>query len=161
MNIDFKKKYLKYKTKYLALEDNYFTYDIEETLENFSQVGGESILNKKNILGTQLIPCCITGKVTGYYRDGVCSTGPTDVGTHVVCAIVDDNFLQFTKSKGNDLITPTSYFPGLIPGDKWCLCILRWIEAYNAGVAPKIIAESTNEIAGNYIDKNILLQYAI
>jgi hypothetical protein len=159
--MDFKKKYLKYKTKYLILEDNYFTYNIEPSIENFSQVGGESNLNKKNILGTPLIHCCLTGKVTGFYRDGVCSTGPTDSGTHVVCAIVDDNFLQFTKSKGNDLITPTSYFPGLVAGDKWCLCILRWIEAYKAGKAPKIIAESTNEIAGNYIDKNILFQYSI
>lgn len=116
----------------------------------------------KNILGTRLIPCSTQiNKKTGYYRNGMCSYGETDVGTHVVCAVVDDDFLQFTKSRGNDLITPTSYFPGLVPGDKWCLCILRWIEAYKAGKAPKIIAESTNEIAQNYINKNILLQFSI
>ena len=116
----------------------------------------------KNILGTQLIPCGgQENKKTGYYRNGTCSYGETDVGTHVVCAVVDDEFLQFTKSKGNDLITPTSYFPGLVAGDKWCLCILRWIEAYKAGKAPKIVGESTNEIAQKYISKNILLQFSI
>jgi uncharacterized protein (DUF2237 family) len=78
------------------LEDNYFSYNIDESIEDFSQIGGNDKLNKNNILGTPLIPCCVTGKVTGFYRDGVCSTGPTDAGTHVVCAIVDDNFLQFT-----------------------------------------------------------------
>ena len=118
--------------------------------------------NTKNILGTKLLPCSKGGdKKTGYYRNGICSTGDTDSGTHVVCAIVDDKFLKFTKSKGNDLTTPRDGFPGLVDGDKWCLCILRWIEAYQAKKAPKIIAESTNEIAGKYIDKNILLKYAV
>ena len=116
----------------------------------------------KNILGTQLVPCgSQENKKTGYYRNGICSNGESDVGTHIVCAVVDNDFLQFTKSKGNDLITPTSYFPGLVAGDKWCLCILRWIEAYKAGKAPKIVAESTNEIAQNYISKNILLHFSI
>lgn len=113
-----------------------------------------------NILGTPLIPCCPTGKVTGYYRDGNCVTGPTDTGKHIVCAIVDDEFLQFTKSQGNDLITPTpGSFPGLVSGDKWCLCILRWLEAYNAGKAPKIIPESTNSIALKYTTLDILKKY--
>jgi uncharacterized protein (DUF2237 family) len=116
----------------------------------------------KNILGTQLVPCgSEKDKKTGYYRNGICSNEETDVGTHVVCAVVDNDFLEFTKSKGNDLITPTLNFPGLVAGDKWCLCILRWIEAYKAGKAPKIIAESTNEIAKNYISKNILLDFSI
>jgi len=115
-----------------------------------------------NILGTPLVPCCPTGKVTGFYRDGNCVTGPTDTGTHVVCAIVDDEFLQFTKSKGNDLITPIpGRFPGLVSGDKWCLCILRWLEAYNAGKAPKIIAESTNSIALKYTTKDILMKFIL
>ena len=108
-----------------------------------------------------MVPCCATGKVTGYYRDGNCSTGDSDTGTHVVCAIMDDNFLQFTKSKGNDLITPQlPSFPGLVKGDKWCVCILRWLEAYKAGKAPKIIPESTNEAALKYTTKEILLKYA-
>ena len=176
MNKNFEQKYLKYKTKYLQFKeniivpdsynfnnDNYFYYTNDYNIENFSEVGlqqgGES---KKNILGTKLVPCCKNScKTTGYYRNGQCITGPEDVGTHIVCAIVDDKFLTFTKSKGNDLITPNSYFPGLKSGDSWCLCILRWIEAYKAGVAPKIIAESTNEIARNYIDVNILLEYSV
>ena len=88
------------------------------------------------------------------------SAGPTDTGTHVVCAIVDDEFLQFTKSKGNDLITPIPVrFPGLVPGDKWCLCILRWLEAYNAGKAPKIIPESTNSVALKYTTLDVLKKY--
>jgi uncharacterized protein (DUF2237 family) len=93
----------------------YFLYFI---FNSNKKVGGTK-LNKKNILGTKLIPCSKSyDKVTGYYRDGMCSTGDTDVGTHVVCAIVDDKFLKFTKSKGNDLITPRNGFPGLVNGDK-------------------------------------------
>lgn len=114
----------------------------------------------KNILGTKLMPCNLNKK-TGYYRNGRCTTGELDVGTHIVCAVMDDAFLEFTKSKGNDLITPTHYFPGLVSGDKWCLCILRWIQAYRAGKAPKIIAKSTNEIVQKYIDKKILLKFSI
>ena len=113
-----------------------------------------------NILGTPLTPCCPTGKVTGFYRDGNCVTGPTDTGTHIVCAIVDDEFLQFTKSKGNDLITPIpGMFPGLVAGDKWCLCISRWLQAYKAGKAPKIVPESTNNIALKYTTLDILKKY--
>ena len=123
--------------------------------ENFMSRGN----NTKNILNTKLVPC---SSITGFYRDGYCSTGPTDSGTHIVCAIVDDNFLKFTKSRGNDLITPyPPSFPGLKAGDKWCLCIKRWIEAYKAGFAPKIIAESTNELATKYISKDILLKFAV
>jgi hypothetical protein len=122
----------------------------------------DNSLNKNNILGTNLEICCNDpGKVTGYYRDGICSTGSTDQGTHVVCAIMDDDFLQYTSSQGNDLITPhPPSFPGLVAGDKWCVCILRWIQAYNAGKAPKLIPESTNEFASTYISKDILLEYS-
>ena len=112
----------------------------------------------KNVLGKPMTPCCdIPGKVTGYYRDGYCSTGPTDTGTHVVCAVVNDEFLQFTKRMGNDLSTPhLPSFPGLVAGDRWCLCALRWMEAYRAGKAPKILTESTNEIAFQFIPKDVL-----
>lgn len=143
----------------------YFTFSSSKKLggsKRFRKIKEAIELNTKNILGTKLLPCSKGyDKTTGYYRNGMCSTGDTDSGTHVVCAIVDDKFLKFTKSKGNDLTTPRHGFPGLVNGDKWCLCILRWIEAYEAKKAPKIIAESTNEIAGNYIDKNILLKYAV
>jgi uncharacterized protein len=124
---------------------------------NENMQGGSS---DTNILGTPLVPCCATGKVTGFYRDGNCVTGPTDTGKHIVCAIVDDNFLQFTKSMGNDLITPRpGMFPGLVAGDKWCLCVLRWLEAYNAGKAPKIVPESTNSVALNYTTLDILMKF--
>jgi uncharacterized protein len=114
----------------------------------------------KNILGQAMTPCSTPPeKTTGYYRNGYCSTGPTDTGTHVVCAVVDDTFLEFTKSKGNNLITPQNSFPGLVAGDKWCLCALRWKEAYNAGVAPKIIPESTNEVTTQYVLKDILMNH--
>ena len=121
-----------------------------------------SLEKNVNILGTELVQCpYLNKKVTGYYRNGMCSTGSIDVGTHIVCALVNDDFLQFTKTKGNDLITPTSYFPGLVAGDRWCLCILRWIESYKENKAPRIIAESTHKDVEKYIDINILLQYAI
>ena len=115
----------------------------------------------KNIVGTALTSCSTPpGKTTGYYRDGSCATGPTDTGTHVVCAVVDEDFLLFTKSKGNDLITPQNSFPGLVPGDKWCLCALRWREAYVEGKAPKIIPEATSDAVTKYVSKQILMNYA-
>lgn len=116
----------------------------------------------KNILGTPMTPCSSgSDKTTGYYRNGYCSTGPTDTGTHVVCAVVDDRFLRFTKSKGNDLSTPRNSFPGLVAGDKWCLCALRWREAHDAGKAPKIIPESTSDAVTSYVSKDILIKYAV
>ena len=116
----------------------------------------------KNILGTSLAPCSTPpGKPTGYYRNGYCSTGPTDTGTHVVCAKMDNNFLAFTKSKGNDLMTPQNSFPGLVAGDKWCLCALRWKEAHDAGKAPKLFPEATSDVTTQYVAKNMLMNYAL
>jgi uncharacterized protein (DUF2237 family) len=116
----------------------------------------------KNLLGSELTPCSSASeKTTGYFRDGYCSTGPTDTGTHVVCARMDDKFLAFTKSKGNDLSTPRDSFPGLVAGDKWCLCALRWKEAHDAGKAPKLFPESTNDVVTQYVAKNILMNYAL
>ena len=114
----------------------------------------------KNILGTKLQSCC-TDPMTGFFRDGYCKTNMMDQGTHVVCAIVTDEFLKFTKSRGNDLTTPRPEhrFPGLKAGDGWCLCALRWKEAYEAGVAPPIKAESTHEKALNYISKSTLEKF--
>ncbi|MEM6335670.1 MAG: DUF2237 domain-containing protein [Bacteroidota bacterium] len=102
----------------------------------------------RNVLGGPLQPCG-TDPMTGFYRDGCCETGPDDAGVHVVCAVMTAEFLSFTKSRGNDLSTPIpAYgFPGLTPGDRWCLCARRWQEAYEAGVAPPVILEATNEAA--------------
>ncbi len=90
---------------------------------------------------------CSTDPMTGWFRDGTCRTGPRDRGTHVVCARLTDEFLRFSKSKGNDLITPRGSFPGLKEGDKWCLCALRWREADEAGKAPPIVPGATHEKA--------------
>lgn len=99
----------------------------------------------KNVLGGELEVCC-TSPLTGYYRDGFCRTGGQDFGVHVVCAQVTAEFLEFTKARGNDLSTPHPefQFPGLQPGDRWCLCADRWQEALEAGVAPPVILASTH-----------------
>lgn len=99
----------------------------------------------KNVLGTDLRECC-TNPMTGYYRDGYCRTGGQDFGVHVVCAQVTEEFLTFTKQQENDLSTPIpAYdFPGLKPGDRWCLCASRWKEAQEAGVAPPVVLEATH-----------------
>lgn len=99
----------------------------------------------KNVLGTNLEICC-TSPLTGFYRDGFCSTGGQDFGMHVVCAQMTPAFLEFTKSQGNDLSTPVPQFnfPGLQPGDCWCLCAARWQEAFEAGVAPPVVLAATH-----------------
>jgi uncharacterized protein (DUF2237 family) len=114
----------------------------------------------KNVLGTKLQACCYAPK-TGFYRDGFCRTGPEDVGTHVVCAIMTEEFLTYTKMQGNDLSTPIPMyqFPGLKPGDKWCLCASRWKQAYKAGKAPEVVLEGTHEKALQIVDFEMLLEY--
>lgn len=116
----------------------------------------------KNVLGSPLQSCCLSPK-TGYYRDGFCKTGNDDTGKHVVCALMTEEFLQFSKSKGNDLITPKPHFqfPGLKAGDKWCLCASRWREAYLEGVAPPVILEATHEKALRYVSFESLLELKV
>jgi len=132
-------------------------------LDNMTKIPNKNFKeNAKNVLGTKLESCCFD-PLTGYFRDGFCHTNFQDVGTHVVCAQITDEFLQFTLSRGNDLITPApNYnFKGLKVGDFWCLCALRWLEAHEAGVAPKIKLESTNSKALDYIDLKTLKKYQI
>jgi uncharacterized protein len=102
----------------------------------------------RNVLGGWLAPCS-TDPMTGYYRDGCCRTGRDDLGRHVVCVELTASFLSFSKARGNDLSTPipSMGFPGLKPGDQWCLCAQRWKEALESGVAPKVHLESTHERA--------------
>lgn len=111
----------------------------------------------KNVLGGLLQSCCFEPK-TGFYRDGFCKTGEEDHGTHVVCAVMNEEFLAFTKSRNNDLSTPIPEwgFPGLKPGDKWCLCAIRWVEAEKAGKAPNVVLEATHEKALNYTSLAVL-----
>ena len=117
--------------------------------------------NPLNVFGLPLQACCYD-PVTGYFRDGYCKTMTEDRGTHVVCAMVTEEFLQFSKKRGNDLITPVPQwqFPGLKPGDRWCLCISRWLEAEKAGVAPQVVLEATHEIALEYTELDTLVKYA-
>ena len=105
-----------------------------------------------NVLGTALVPCSYD-PLTGYYRDGCCNTADDDTGSHVVCVKVTAGFLAYSAQRGNDLSTPQPRhrFRGLLPGDRWCLCALRWREAYEAGAAPSVVLESTHERALDYV----------
>ena len=105
-----------------------------------------------NVLGTELVSCSYD-PLTGFYRDGCCNTDAQDQGTHVICARVTREFLEFSAQLGNDLVTPWPEFrfAGLMPGDRWCLCALRWKEAFDAGVAPPVILESTHATALQYL----------
>lgn len=116
----------------------------------------------KNVLGKPLQACC-TDPMTGFYRDGYCRTSNQDTGTHVACAVMTADFLEFTRSKGNDLSTPIPAFdfPGLSAGDKWCLCINRWMEAEKAGKAPNIDLNATDQKALNYSTLKLLKKYAV
>jgi uncharacterized protein (DUF2237 family) len=107
----------------------------------------------KNILGTNLEVCSLN-PITGFTRSGCCETGPEDLGQHTVCAEVTDEFLQFSKLQGNDLMTPRPEFnfTGLKPGDRWCLCASRWLEALEEGIAPPVLLEATHEKALEIID---------
>lgn len=114
-----------------------------------------------NVLGKPLESCC-TSPPTGYFRDGFCRTREDDYGTHTVCAIVTKEFLEYSASKGNDLMTPIPYwnFPGLKPGDKWCLCISRWLQAEKVGKAPFVILEATHEKSLQLTSIKVLEKYA-
>ena len=107
----------------------------------------------KNVLGTELQPCS-TDPMTGFYRDGCCNTGESDYGLHVVCVVMTEEFLEFSRAVGNDLSTPVPefQFPGLKPGDRWCLCAERWKEAFDAGVAPPVILEATHISTLEFVD---------
>ena len=116
----------------------------------------------QNVLGGDLQHCS-DNPTTGFYRDGCCHTGPRDLGNHVVCAEMTEGFLQFTAEQGNDLMTPRPEmsFPGLEPGDRWCLCAGRWKEAAQAGVAPPVILEATHEAALEVLSLDVLKAHAI
>jgi uncharacterized protein (DUF2237 family) len=121
----------------------------------------KKIAMSKNVFGEDLM-LCSSSPMTGYYRNGCCETGEDDRGTHTVCAIMTEDFLTFSKNKGNDLSTPRPEwnFPGLKPGDKWCLCASRWMEAYRENVAPMVFLEATNEKTLDYIALEELVKFA-
>ncbi len=115
-----------------------------------------------NIFGDTIEACC-HDPLTGYFRDGFCNTDDHDFGSHVVCAEITEDFLIFSKSQGNDLSTPRPElnFPGLKEGDRWCLCALRWKEAYDAGVAPRVFLESCHLQALSFVTKEQLEEFAV
>ncbi|MEP7154288.1 MAG: DUF2237 domain-containing protein [Betaproteobacteria bacterium] len=116
----------------------------------------------KNVLGGALESCCMS-PMTGYMRDGFCHTGPLDRASHTVCAQMTNEFLMFSRSTGNDLMTPRPEyeFPGLKAGDRWCLCVSRWEEAFLAGVAPPVVLEATHELALEVVELNELQAHAV
>ena len=117
---------------------------------------------QKNVLGTA-IEICGKDPITGYYRDGCCNTDSNDFGSHTVCAVVDEKFLEFSRSKGNDLVTPRPEFGfgGLKDGDCWCLCAMRWEEARLAGCAPRVKLAATNQKALKYTSLDHLKEHQI
>lgn len=117
---------------------------------------------ERNVIGGELKPCSMNPR-TGFHRDGKCQTGPEDLGCHAVCAVMSEEFLEFSKASGNDLSTPMPEFgfPGLKPGDRWCLCAARWKEALDAGYAPAVILEATSEAALKYVSRSILEEYGL
>ena len=119
-------------------------------------------MSQKNVLGGPLESCC-SDPVTGFYRDGFCHVGMDDVGVHAVCIEATSDFLEFSKAVGNDLSTPNLAFsfPGLKTGDRWCLCASRWQEAFEAGAAPFVFLNATNELALVYADLMDLKRHAL
>jgi uncharacterized protein (DUF2237 family) len=117
---------------------------------------------KLNVLGEPLVPCS-DEPLTGFFRDGCCNTSQEDFGLHVVCVRVTAEFLEFSQARGNDLSTPHPEFgfPGLKPGDQWCLCAARWQEAWEAGVAPRVLLQSTHAAALRVVKLKNLKEYAI
>jgi uncharacterized protein (DUF2237 family) len=115
----------------------------------------------ENVVGGGLLPCS-TDPVTGFYRDGSCATGYEDVGSHTVCAVMTADFLEFSLVAGNDLSTPRPEwgFRGLSPGDRWCVCAARWLEAYNAGHAPPVVLGATHARALDVVPIELLTQHA-
>jgi uncharacterized protein (DUF2237 family) len=117
---------------------------------------------RTNVLGGKLLPCCFS-PMTGFYRDGYCRTGPGDYGLHTVCIEATAEFLAFSRAAGNDLSTPMPeyQFPGLEPGDRWCLCVTRWQEALEAGMAPAVVLSATHISALEFVSLEDLQRHAV
>ena len=119
-------------------------------------------MSARNILGKPLIPCS-TRPMTGFYRDGCCSTGDADAGRHTICAVVTTEFLDHQRSIGNDLSTPAPQyrFPGLVPGDRWCVTAVNWLRAHNDGQAAPVVLAATHERTLDVVPLDVLQQYAV
>ena len=119
-------------------------------------------MTERNVLGGELEPCG-TDPVTGFHRDGTCTVGPHDVGLHAICAVMTEEFLAHQNAVGNDLTTPRPEwgFPGLLPGDRWCVVAVRWLQAHRDGAAAPVVLASTNERALELIALDVLRQYSV
>jgi uncharacterized protein (DUF2237 family) len=119
-------------------------------------------VNDRNVLGGSLEPCG-TDPLTGFYRDGSCTTGPDDRGSHTICAVVTQEFLAHQQSVGNDLSTPMPHyrFPGLVPGDRWCVTARNWLKAHQDGAAAPVVLASTHERVLDIVPLEVLRQYAV
>ena len=119
-------------------------------------------MNERNVLGSPLQACSFD-PLTGFFRDGCCNTSEEDLGSHTVCVVLTAEFLEFSKASGNDLSTPRPEygFDGLQPGQRWCLCAARWLQAYKAGKAPQVSLNSTNQAALEIVPLDVLKQYAV
>ena len=119
-------------------------------------------MSERNVLGGELQECG-TDPMTGFTREGCCTTGPDDVGSHTVCAVVTEQFLAHQRSVGNDLSTPRPEwgFPGLVPGDRWCVVAVRWLQAFDAGVAAPVVLDATSERALDVVPVEWLREHAV
>ncbi len=119
-------------------------------------------MSHRNVLGGEL-ESCSSDPLTGFYRDGCCRTGPEDVGSHTICAVVTAEFLEHQRSIGNDLSTPVPQFrfPGLVPGDRWCVTAVNWLRAHHAGAAAYVVLASTDERALDVVPLDVLRQHAV
>lgn len=119
-------------------------------------------INRLNVLGQPLASCCYS-PITGYFRNGFCHVSPTDLGQHTVCAQMTSEFLNYSQQTGNDLITPIPEidFVGLQPGDFWCICVTRWVDAYQDGKAPPIKLEACHQSVLSYVPLDVLMEYAV
>jgi uncharacterized protein (DUF2237 family) len=120
------------------------------------------VTDERNVLGGELEPCG-TDPMTGFFRTGCCNTGPEDLGSHTVCAVVTAEFLEHQRSSGNDLITPRPEyaFPGLTPGDRWCVVAARWLQAYRAGAAAPVVLAATHERVIDTVPLELLREHAV
>jgi uncharacterized protein (DUF2237 family) len=121
-----------------------------------------TVTGERNVLGGEL-EVCGTDPVTGFYRDGCCTSGPEDIGSHTICTVVTTDFLAHQLAIGNDLVTPRPefHFPGLVPGDRWCVVALRWLQAYGDGAAAPVVLAATNARALDVVSLNVLAEHAV
>jgi len=147
-----------------AVERQSFDYHSQKPLHDLElmSIHPDPNINRLNVLGEPMASCCYA-PITGYFRNGFCHTATTDLGQHTMCVQMTAEFLNFSQKVGNDLITPLPEvdFPGLEPGDFWCICVTRWVEAYQAGIAPPIKIQACHQAVLSYVPLDVLMEYAV